>query len=116
MKKDIENGCKTCNACMSSVKNLKYQILSTEKFERPVLTERGQEIQIFFPVNYIQNKHVTGKPYIFIAIDRYSKRPVVQICNSVEMKEVIKFLESFILHRVPGKLKGDRGGVFISKD
>ena len=45
MKKDK---CNTCTACMSSGKNLKYQLPSTEKMKLPALAEPGQEIQIDF--------------------------------------------------------------------
>ena len=43
----------------------------------------------------LQKKHVNGEPYIFIIIDRFIKRLVVQICKLTEAKEVIKFLEKF---------------------
>ena len=69
MKKDIENKCSTCTACMSSGKNLKYQLPSTAKIKLPALTEPRQEIQIDSS-GKLQNKHVTGEPYILIGIDR----------------------------------------------
>ena len=49
--------------------NLKNQLPMTEKINLPVLTELGQEIYINF-FGKIQNKHVTGEPYILIGIDR----------------------------------------------
>ena len=116
MKKDVENKCSTCTACMCSGMNIKYQLPSTEKNGLPALTEPGQQIQIDLS-GKLHNKHVTGKPYILIGIDRYSKWPVVRKCTSTEAKVVIKFLESFInFYDVPEKIKSDRGNAFISRD
>ena len=47
--KDNESKCSICTTCMSSGRNLKYQLPSTEKIKLPVLTEPGQEIQLDFP-------------------------------------------------------------------
>ena len=95
IKKNIENKCSTCAASMSPGKILKYQLPSTEKTRLPTLTEPGQETKNPFD-RKSHNKYVTGEPYIFIEIDRYSKWPVVRICKSSETKEVINFLESFM--------------------
>ena len=86
MKKDIENKCSTSTACMSSGKNLKCHLPSTEKIRRPALTEPGQEIQIDFS-GKLHNK-LKGEPYMLIGIDRYSKRPVVWISKSTEKKSL----------------------------
>ena len=80
---------------MSSCKNLKYHLTSTKKIKLPVLTKPGQETQLNFPFK-LQNKHVTGELYILIAIERYSKSPVIWVFISTEAKEVTKFLKSSI--------------------
>ena len=88
-------------AGMSSGRNLKYQLLSTEKIRLPTLTGRGHAIQIDFS-GKLHNKYITGEPFILIGNERYSKWPVVRICKSTETKEVINFLENFInVHGVP---------------
>ena len=46
--KDIEEKVKNCIACLSSDKNLKYQIPKNESGKIKVLTEPSQEIQIDF--------------------------------------------------------------------
>ena len=48
INKDIEDKVKFCIACMSSGKNLKYQLPKNESGKLKTLTEPGQEIQIAF--------------------------------------------------------------------
>ena len=48
INKDIEDKVKNCIACLSSDKNLKYQIPKNESGKLGTLTEPGQEIQIDF--------------------------------------------------------------------
>ena len=52
INKDIEEKVKNCIACLSSGKNLKYQIPKNESGKLKVLTEPGQEIQFFLPENW----------------------------------------------------------------
>ena len=59
------------------------------------MTESGQEILNDFS-GTPRNKHVTGVPQFLIGIHHYSERLLVRICKSIETKEVIHFLESFI--------------------
>ena len=111
---DIENKCSACTARMNSCKTLKYQLLSTEKIELPVVTEPGQEKQIDFS-GKLHKKQVTGEPNVLIGIIRYSKWPVVWIRKSTEPKEVINFLESSInLSGVAEKIKSE-GSAFESE-
>ena len=48
INKDIEDKVKSCIACMSSGKNLKYQLPKNESGKLKTLTEPGQEIRIYF--------------------------------------------------------------------
>ena len=48
MQKQIEDETKNCVACMSSGKNLNYQLPKHEFGKLKTLTELGQEIQIIF--------------------------------------------------------------------
>ena len=66
MSKDIEIKCSASTACMSSVKNYKYQLSSTQKINLLVLTEHGQEIQFDFSGKLV-SKHVTGESYFFLS-------------------------------------------------
>ena len=89
-RKEIENKSSKCTACMSSGKNLKYQLPLMEKIKLLVLTEPATEIQNDFS-GKLRNKRVIGEPCIFMGIDRYSKWLVVWICKSTETKEVKTF-------------------------
>ena len=71
VRKDIENKCSTCSACVSSGKNLESQFSSTEKIKGPVLTYLAKRYKLIFVV------HVTTEPYICIRIDWCSIWPVV---------------------------------------
>ena len=48
MRKEINKKSSQCNASMSFGKTLKYQLLSMEKIQLPVLTETGQEKKNWF--------------------------------------------------------------------
>ena len=53
---------------MSSGKNFKYQLPSMEKINLMALTEPEQETKIVLSDN-LYYEHVTGEPYISIAIN-----------------------------------------------
>ena len=72
MLKEIEDKTKNCVACMSSGKNLKYQIPKNEIGKLKTLTEPGQEIQIDFS-GKLNNKKLHGEHQIIIATDRFSQ-------------------------------------------
>ena len=68
------------------------------------LSESGQEIQINFP-GKLHNKQISGDVQILIAVDRFSKRPTVKICETAETKEVLNFLaNNFNLYGIPEKI------------
>ena len=116
INKDIEEKVKNCIACLSSGKNLKYQIPKNENGKLKILTEPGQKIQIDF-TGKLHNKKLNGESQLLIAIDRFSKWPTVKICKTTETKEVINFLtQNFNLYGIPEKIKSDKGGAFISKE
>ena len=116
INKDIEEKVKNCIACLSSGKNLKYQIPKNENGKLKILTEPGQEIQIDF-TGKLHNKKLNGESQLLIAIGRFSKWPTVKICKTTETKEVINFLtQNISLYGIPEKIKSDKGGAFISKE
>ena len=86
---------KNCIACLSSGKNLKYQIPKNESGKLKTLTEPGQEIQIDF-TEKLHNKQFNGEKQLLIAVDRFSKRPTVKIYKTSEANEVIDFLKQNI--------------------
>ena len=103
INKDIEDKVKSCIACMSSGKNLKYQLPKNGSGNLKTLTEPGQEIQIDF-TGKLHNKKLNGENQLLIAVDRFSKWPTVKICKTSESKEVINFLkQNFNLYRLPEK-------------
>ena len=71
INKNIEDKVKKCIACLSSGKNLKYQIPKNESGKLKTLTEPGQEIQIDF-TGKLHNKKFNGENQILIAVDRFS--------------------------------------------
>ena len=114
--KDIEDKVKNCKACLSSVKNLKHQILKNKGGKLKPLTEPGQEIPTDF-TRILHNKKLNRKNQLLIAVDRFSKWPTVKICKTSEAKEVNNFLkQNFNLYGIPEKIKSDKGGAFISVD
>ena len=116
INKDIEDKVKSCIACTSFSKILKYQLPKNESGKLKTLTEPGKEIPIDF-TGKLHNKKLNGENQLLIAVDRFSKWPTVKICKPSESKEVINFLkQSFNLYRSPEKIKSDKGGAFISKD
>ena len=105
---DIEDKVKKCAACMSSGKNLKYQLPEEYHGILKVLTEPGQELQIDF-TGKLNKIKMNGENQTLITTDRFSKQPTVKVCKITESKEVINFLESnFNLHGTPEKTKSDK--------
>ena len=118
INKDIEEKVKNCIACLSSGKNLKYQIPKNENGKLKILAELGQEVQIDF-TGKLNNKKLNEESQLLIAIDRFSKWPTVKICKTTETKEVINFLtQNFNLYGIPEKISFSNcyGGAFISKE
>ena len=72
MLKEIEVKTKNCVACMSSGKNLKYQLPKNEFGKLKTITEPVQEIQIHFS-GKLNNKKLHGEHQILIAVHRFSK-------------------------------------------
>ena len=72
INKDIEDKVENCIACLSSGKNLKYQIPKNERGKLKTLTEPGQEKQIDFTGKQ-HNKKMNGENQILIAVDRFSE-------------------------------------------
>ena len=64
INKDIEDKVKFCISCMSSGKNLKYQIPKNESEKLKTLTEPGQEIQIDF-TGKLHNKKIERREPTF---------------------------------------------------
>ena len=87
MQKEIEDKTNNWVACMSSGKNLKYQLPKNEFGKLKTITEPGQEIQIDFS-GKLNNNKLNGEHQLLIAIDRFSKWPTAKICKSSETKEV----------------------------
>ena len=94
MQKEIEDKTKNCVACMSSGKNLKYQIPKNKFGKLKTLTQPGQEIQTNF-CGKLNNKSLNREHQILIAIDRFSKLPTAKSCKSTEIKEKFNFLNHF---------------------
>ena len=91
--------------CMALGKKLKYQIPKNNFGKLKTLTGPGQKIQINFSGKLNQNK-LNGEHQILIAIDRFSKWPIVKVCKSSETKEVLNFLkQNFKLYGLPEKNK-----------
>ena len=102
-KSDIETKLRDCTACFASGKNLKHQLPSKHYGKLEKLTEPGQEIQLDF-IGKIHNQKLNGDVQILIAVDRFSKCPIVETCETAEPKEVINFLTSnFNLYGKPEK-------------
>ena len=83
---DIEDKVKNCLACLSSGKNLKYQIPRNESGNLKTLTEPGQEIQIDF-TGKLHNKKLNGENQLLIAVDRFSKWLTVNFAKHPKRKK-----------------------------
>ena len=117
MRIDIKKKAKTCSACLSAGKNLKFQLPLTEKKTKIETPKKpGEEIQIDF-TGHLHNKKEQSSPYILIAVDKNSWWPVANICKNSRHETVITFLNEYInVYGVPKRIKSDRGGAFISKE
>ena len=113
MRKDIEQKVKDCTACLSTGKNLNYQIPINQHGKLEKLTEPGQEPQTDF-TGKLHNKKLNGEPQILIAVARFSKWPTAKICESAETKELINCLTNhFNIYGTPETIKFKKGGVCI---
>ena len=115
-KQDIETKVKDCTECLASGKSLNYQLPKKHCGKLEKLSEPGQEIHTDFTGN-LPNKKLGGETQILIAIDRFSKWPTAKNFKSSETKEVTNFLScTFNLYGIPGKIKWNKGGAFVSKE
>ena len=116
MKQDIENKVKDCTACLALGKKPKNQLQKTNYGKIEKLSNPDQEIQIDF-TGKLHNKHTHRETQILIAVDKFSKWPIVKLCKSSEIKEIINFLtSSFNIYRLPEKIISDKVGAFNSKE
>ena len=116
MRADIEKRTKTCSACRNAGKNLNFQLPLPEKTKIESAKTPGEEIQVDVTGN-LNNKKVQSNPYTLIAVDKKIPWPVAKICKNTNHDTVIASLNEFInVHRVPKRIKYDRGCAFISKE
>ena len=71
INKDIEDKVKSCVACLSSGKNLKYQIPKNASGKLKTFPEPGQIVHIDF-IGKLHNKKMNAKNQLLIAVDRFS--------------------------------------------
>ena len=68
MNKDIEKKVQDCTACLTSGKNLEYQLPKKHYGKLEKLCEPGQKIQIDF-TGKLHNKHLHGATQTLIVVD-----------------------------------------------
>ena len=114
MHKDIVNMAEECINCTRYGKNAKYIIPKNASKLLPLLTQPSQEFQLDYagPLE----DHKGKKIYLLVAIDRYSKFPLVKITKSTGGKSSTKFLYSYIdTHGIPESIRTDQFSGFKGK-
>ena len=113
--REIKEKAETCPSCRAAVKNIIPQLPSTEKNNLEVLTEPNQEIQLYF-AGPIKSK-TRGDVYILVAIDRFSKWPIAQVCKTTDTRIVLKFLTKYFTDNgTPRCIRTDNGSCFRSNE
>ena len=80
MNKDIVNLPEECGECTHYGKNAKYILPKNSSQPLPLLSQPGQEVQLYYagPLEDCKGKKI----YLLTAIDRYSKFPSVKVTKS----------------------------------
>ena len=81
---------------MTSGENIKYQQPKNRIRKLKTIKNPGQEFQIDVS-GKLDNKKLNGENQILIATDRFSKWPTVNICKSLETKEVLTFKKNQLI-------------------
>ena len=108
MREDIEKKSKTYSACLNAGTNLKFQLPTTEKTKIEPPETPGEEIQIDFTGN-LHSKKLSSHPFILIAVDKNSCRPMAKICKNTNHEILISFLNEYRnVYGVPRRIKQRR--------
>ena len=110
MTEAIQKKCESCIPCKLSGKNIKPNIPSTEKNNRPRLDNPNEEIQLDFigPIT-VDNRRF----HILLSMDRFSKWPAASFCTSTDGETAIKLLEQYIqLNGIPKTIRTDKATAF----
>ena len=113
--REIRDKAENCSSCRAAGKNLKTRLPQSEINRLEILTEPGQEIQLGF-AGPIKSKS-RGDVYILVAIDRFSKWPTAQICESTDSRTVINVLTKYCTDNgTPRTTCTDNGSCFKSQE
>ena len=111
MNHQIIDTCEKCRECTLFCKNLKPASTFNTAQPLPALSGPNQELQLVFAGPILDDKG--SKIFILVAIDRFSKFPLVLISKTTGNKKVTKFLDSNIrIHGLPHPIRRDHGSGF----
>ena len=113
LNRQIVNVCEKCPECTLFGKNIKTLTTYNSAKPLPPLSAPNQEVQLDFAGPLIDDKK--GKIHILVAIDRFSKYPLVMLTKTTSAKKMVKFLRSYLRnHGIPKSIRTDHGSGFNS--
>ena len=114
LHKDLVNMAEDCRSCARYGKNAKYVIPKNASKPLPLLSQPGEELQLDYagPLEDTKGRKI----FLLVAIDRYSKFPLVNITKSTGGKSSVKFLRTYIdAHGIPESIRTDQLSGFKGK-
>ena len=112
LNRQIVYVCEKSPECTLFRKNIKTSATYNSAKPLPPLSAPNQELQLAGPL--IDNKK--GKIYILVAIDRFSKFPLVMLTKTTSAKKIVKILRSYIRNLgIPESIRTDHGSGFNSE-
>ncbi len=107
----IQATARNCKACTKTGKNVKSLIPKNHLGIRPKPIEPNEELEIDFAGPLEDQK------YMLLAVDRYSRYPLIKISNSNSTEVVIAFLEEYTaMFGIPRGIRSDQGYASTSKE
>jgi Integrase zinc binding domain/Integrase core domain len=110
MEQDIKDYVKQCDTCQKRKTKKDQDLASSAKITPKPFDHIGIDVMGPLP------RTLTGKRYIIIAIDFFTKWPEAVAVEEADAQAVVKFLHQDIIcrHGVPSQITSDRGTEFLN--
>ena len=111
MQDDVINYVRRCDTCQKRAKNKEIPEAASATIRAEPFSHIGIDVMGPLPVT------LTGKRYIILAVDFFTKYTEAVAVEEADAQTVVKFIHSDIIcrHGVPKEITSDRGTEFLNE-
>ena len=111
MAQDIKNHVQNCDTCQKQKKNKEQAEASSSRITMEPFYHIGIDVMGLLP------RIITGKRYIVLTIDFFTKWVEAESLEEADAQTIVKFIHSKVVcqHGVPKEITSDRGTEFLNK-